>query len=460
MRDEPLSQNVWPTALVRQAQAGDRAAFDRLAGHYRPLVRALAFVRTGDRAEAEDLVQDVLLNAWRKLPALHDPAKFLPWLKAIAANACHSWFRRARPASLSDPDHERLHAPGLPPLDALLARERERELHRALVAIPEANRTALLMHVWGGYAYEEIAAVTGVRVTTVEGRIHRAKKQLRCLLRDEGAEFLGGTPRRKKAKDASLGQRRTAMPTEVSTADTPASSQPLALALFAYQFATLIEAGISLVRTINSLREAPAPYGEAAGALQTWVEQGQTLSKAMQESPELFPPFYIALVRAGEVGGVLEETLRRAADLMTKEWRLTRRRPKGEPPLSLVLPTGRDAPSNWEDLTGYARLVTRLLFCETFGLLLRSGVPILQTMEIVADLLPQTQRDKMWEAREAIRAGDRMDPGRFGILPRFAVELMAAGEEHGMLDLALERAANVFEHELECRFPDAPGRQV
>ena len=452
MCDEPRALTAWPAEWVRQAQAGDQAAFDHLAAHYRPLIRALAFVRTGDGAEAEDLAQDVLLSAWRKLPALHDPAKFLPWLRAIAANACHSWFRRSRPASLSAPDAGRLLAPELTPLDALLARERQRELRRALVRLPEANRTALLMHIWGGYAYEEIAAVTGVRLSTVEGRIYRAKKQLRRLLRDEDATFLGGPPRPQ--------HRRTPMPDTLPTTEGHDTPPALALVLFTRQFTTLVDAGISLVRTFSILQEAPSPYDEAARELQEQVEQGATVSHVMTERPALFPRFYVALVRAGEVGGVLDETLRRAADVMSKEWRLARRRPAGEPPVFLVLPAGRDVPDDWESLTGYGRLVTRLLFCETFGLLLRSGVPILQTLETVADLLPPAQKAKMREAREAVRSGDRINLGRLGILPRFAVELIAIGEEKGTLDSTLEQAAAIFEHELECRFPGAPERQV
>lgn len=447
---EPTSQIAWPSALARQAQRGDRAAFDRLAGHYRPLLKALAFVRTGDMAEAEDLAQDVLLRAWRKLPGLHDPDRFLPWLRAIAANACHSWFRHVRPASLSAPDCGRLPAAGETPLEALLARERQRELRRALVTIPEANRTALLMHAWGEHSYEEIAAVTGVRVTTVEGRIHRARKQLRRLLRDDGAEFFG-EPRRARSEKEPVKERTTTMADEIPTASPQALSQPLALVLFTYQFTTLIDAGISLVRSFDILREVPAPYGEASGELQTQVEHGETLSRAMAEQPALFPKFYIALVRAGEVGGVLDETLRRAADLMTKEWRLARRRPDQEDALFLVLPAAKNLPGEWDEMTGYQQTMTRLLFCETFGLLLRSGVPILQAMEIVADLLPATPRQKMLDAREAVRAGDRWALESLGLLPRFALELIAIGEERGTLDLTLEQAANVFEHELECR---------
>lgn len=75
----------------------------------------------------------------------------------------------------------------------------------------------------------------------------------------------------------------------------------------------------------------------------------------------------------------------------------------------------------------------------------------LRTMEHVATLLPGAQRDRVLEARERVKAGDRMDPARFGFLMRFATEMIAHGEEAGTLDSTLDRAAKVFGHELECR---------
>lgn len=182
------------TSLVRRAQAGDRAAFDRLAEQYRAALRGLAFVRTGDLGEAEDLAQEILTRAWQCLSGLQNPHSFVPWLKRIAANACHSWFRRSRPwpPSLTTDDGDALLPDPRPtPLETLLASEKQQTLRRALAALPDANRVALLMHVWGGYGYDEIAAFTDVPLTTVEGRIYRAKKQMRVLLRDQGAEFLG-----------------------------------------------------------------------------------------------------------------------------------------------------------------------------------------------------------------------------------------------------------------------------
>ena len=192
------------TELVRRAQAGDRAAFDRLAEHYRPALRAMAFLRTSDREAAQDLAQEALTRAWEALPALREPAAFLPWLKRIAARACLSWHRPARPEplSLDTEGLSRLPAEAaLQPLAVLLARERQRALRQALAALPDANRVALLMHVWEGASYEEIAAFTGVAVSTVEGRLYRARKQLRRLLSDDEDALLGCPARRWWASD-------------------------------------------------------------------------------------------------------------------------------------------------------------------------------------------------------------------------------------------------------------------
>lgn len=449
----PISElNGKEALLVRQAQAGDMAAFDRLAGHYRASLLAHAFLRTGDMEAAEDLVQEVLTRAWQKLADLHEPAAFVPWLRVITANACRSWYRRARPwtASLDDEAGSQPLTDRRPqPLDALLAREKQRALRQALVALPYANRVALLMHVWGEYSYQEIADFTDVPVTTVEGRIHRAKRQLRRLLRAAGGEYAGEPA---PARSTQSGRK----PMNQPHAPAPASGYPvrsLALVLFSHQLSTLLDTGVPLVRSLEALEEAPPPYGAAARELRRRIEQGETLSAAMADHAELFPAVYRSLVRAGEVGQVLEETLRRAAELMTKEWKVARSYPDRAAPIFLINPGGSSLPDDWNALTEYQRTVLRALFCETFGLLLASGIPIMQTMRILADLLPSALAERLLAAVTAVGEGKPMfaqlEP--LGILPRFAIELIAVGEQTGHLDAALERAAEVFLHELECR---------
>jgi RNA polymerase sigma factor (sigma-70 family) len=450
MDHRPSSQESDPEAdLVRRAQRGDRAAFDQLARHYRASLLALAFFRTSNLEAAEDLVQEVLTRAWQKLPTLEEPASFAPWVRTIVANACRSWYRRspAGTGSLDAESESRTVADRRQqPLEVVLAQERQRLLRRALAAIPEANRLALMMHVWGDYSYKEIARFTGVEVTTVEGRIHRAKRQLRHLLRDEGVGFLG-EPRRRVAGKQAYRRRLMSDTTRQDLA------QPLALVLFSHQLATLLDSGMSLINSLEILQEAPAPYGDAAQVLRTEVERGGTLSRAMADRPELFSSFYRGMVRAGEVGRVLEETVRRLADVMTKEWKLARGRLRHEESLFLINPGGKPLPHDWADLSDYQRSVTLALFCETLGLLLVSGVPVLQAMEILAELLPPAQREALLAAGEEARRGERITLGleRLGILPRVALELIALGEEAGNLDFTLEKAADILLHELECR---------
>jgi MSHA biogenesis protein MshG len=109
-----------------------------------------------------------------------------------------------------------------------------------------------------------------------------------------------------------------------------------------------------------------------------------------------------------------------------------------------------------DDLSDYQRTTLLALFCETFGLLLVSGVPITQAMRTLAELLPAAIKGKkMLATLEALTEREWLPVGRsmeqLGILPRFALEMIAIGEEGGHLDGALERTAEVFRHDLECR---------
>lgn len=444
--------------LAECAQGGDRAAFNELARHHRPLLFALAFLRTSHREEAEDLVQEVLLRAWQSLPTLQDPRLFLPWLKAIAANAYTSWHRRARsvPAALGAEATATLIADKGRPLELLLQRERQRELHQALLALPEANRVALLMYAWGGASYEDIAAAAGVPATTVEGRIYRARRQLGRLLRDATTDQPGDTrrPRAERGHTVSRTRGETMTPTQPHTDQTHAASpdhaQPPALALFTRRLSSMIDAGISITRALDVLTEAPPPYGQEAREIAVKVEAGATLSEAMSDRPDLFSAPYVLMVRAGEVGGILEETLQRMVKVMTKEWQLARRRPSAEEPLLLLHPTGTPYPQDWAGLSPYQRTVTLVLFFETFAMLLQSGVPILRTMDTLTPLLPPTQRAGWAQVRQLVTEGEPMISGmeRMGIFPRFALAMTSVGEVAGTLHTIFYRLSEAFEDDL------------
>lgn len=452
-----LEQDWLSVNLVHRAQAGDSNAFDHLAKHCRPLLFALAFVRTSHKDEAEDLVQDVLIKAWQKLPSLVDAASFLPWLKTVMANACISWYRRScsRPESLNEEFARLLVAEQGLPLKTLLEQDRQRELQQALLILPEANRLALLMHIWGHVSYDDIATFTGVYASTVDGRIYRAKRQMRRLLYDGGAEFLGEEHRPWQpapALDELSPKRRKRMPSTKPTAMTDTWERPLTLVLFTRRFSLMLDAGVSLLRALEILQEMPSPFGEATTQLRAKVERGEYLSQAMADRPDLFPPVYIGMIRAGEVGHVLEETVQRLKKVIAREWNLANRCPSNEAPLFLLLPADKAVPGKWAEMSAYQQTVTLSLFFETFGTLLQSGVPIVQAMHTVADLLPQASQEGWIQVIRCVYpAGELFSPEmkRMGIFPDFAVEMILIGEKSGSLDAMMHSLAESFDDDLK-----------
>ncbi len=99
------------------------------------------------------------------------------------------------------------------------------------------------------------------------------------------------------------------------------------LAIFCRQFSTMIDAGVSLVRALDVLGEQTTnpKLKRIIRDIQTEVESGQTLSRAMQKYPKVFNNLFIGLIRAGEVGGVLEEALQRLSHFLEKDMELRRK---------------------------------------------------------------------------------------------------------------------------------------
>jgi type IV pilus assembly protein PilC len=99
------------------------------------------------------------------------------------------------------------------------------------------------------------------------------------------------------------------------------------LSVFCRQFSTMIDAGVSLVRCLNVLAEQTqnARLRRIIMDIQKEVESGQTISKAMSKYPSVFNNLFIGLVRAGEVGGVLEETMQRLSQFLEKDVELRRK---------------------------------------------------------------------------------------------------------------------------------------
>ena len=162
--------------LARACQGGDSAAFAELVQRYERLVFKIAWQKTHNRADAEDVTQDVFMHAFRSLPRLRDPQAFLGWLIAIANNRAYRFFR-SRQSKLATHEEAR--------------QEQERENTRSVKepgdpqvvelvrSLPEEYRIALTMKYLEGCSYHEIGERLSMSFHQVDYLLRKAKRALR-----------------------------------------------------------------------------------------------------------------------------------------------------------------------------------------------------------------------------------------------------------------------------------------
>ena len=168
---------------VREARAGNAAAWDALFRRYQLPLYVYIFELVRDEQTSLDIVQETFINAARYLGNLRDDAKFGSWLFGIAHQKCiQRWRKQAREEMLRD---EFANAPvqfETAPDDLLIREEEEAEFMRLLNELPPPQRSVLLLHFVEEFSLEEISGITGVSLGTVKSRLHYAKKSLKKLL--------------------------------------------------------------------------------------------------------------------------------------------------------------------------------------------------------------------------------------------------------------------------------------
>lgn len=158
--------------LVRQARGGDAEAYAALVRRFQDAVFATAYQTVLDFEAARDLAQDTFVRAYETLGQLHDPACFPGWVVRICRNLSVSWLRRPERHWVS---LDQVHVSTRDPASSAATRDL---VTRALSTLPEDNRLALSLFLVNGYSYGEIAQLTDASLTTVKGRIERAKRKL------------------------------------------------------------------------------------------------------------------------------------------------------------------------------------------------------------------------------------------------------------------------------------------
>jgi RNA polymerase sigma-70 factor (ECF subfamily) len=183
--------------LVEAFQSGDLHAFDELVLRHQNRVINLCFRMLGHREDADDCAQETFIRVYRSLKKFKFRSAFSTWLYRIAVNTCKnrlasSAYRRDRETVPlgTRPDDEGEYRPreigdcSFTPNGALERKEREERIQRTIDALPDDQRTVVVLRDIEGLTYEEISGITGLNLGTVKSKIARARGRLRETLKD------------------------------------------------------------------------------------------------------------------------------------------------------------------------------------------------------------------------------------------------------------------------------------
>ena len=174
---------VGDRVLVLRAQDGDIGAFELLVDRYQGRLFRIAYLTVGDRQDSEDIVQESLLLAWRRLHLLDDPDAFRSWLSRISSRrATDVARRRQRRATEAQPTEvlERRgdERPGSDPAHATQVNVQLQALARALGMLDPGLRSCWALREVEGMTYREIATILQITEATARGRLARARARV------------------------------------------------------------------------------------------------------------------------------------------------------------------------------------------------------------------------------------------------------------------------------------------
>ena len=176
--------------LVRRVGAGDGPACAALVDRHLSRILGLAGRMLGNRAEAEEVAQEVFLRVWQQAGRWRaGEARFSTWLHRVAVNLCQDRLRRRRETSLEaagDPP-----SPDPPPEAALQRDAVVARVGAALRQLPERQRTAILLSHYQELGNVEAAAVLGVSVEALESLLARGRRRLKELLAGDVGDLMG-----------------------------------------------------------------------------------------------------------------------------------------------------------------------------------------------------------------------------------------------------------------------------
>jgi len=172
--------------LVINAQKGDKTAFTELVRRYRSATYAAAYVHLRDHDEAEDITQDALLTAYKKITSLAQPCKFGSWLCTISARKAKRRREQIKKGMENSQAivEEQMISNEYDVWEALEAGEMHRVVSGLVAELSQLHREAIELYYFQGYTMAEIAKFLDVPVGTIKRRLYDAREKLKDMLSD------------------------------------------------------------------------------------------------------------------------------------------------------------------------------------------------------------------------------------------------------------------------------------
>lgn len=191
---ERLQEADQDSIIVKQVQAGDVAAFDRLILKYRERLYGVIYHMTSNREDASDLTQDAFIKAFQAINRFQGQSSFFTWLYRIAINATLSHLRKNKFKSFLSLDTVNSEEPVSQELISALTdktgadrdafvKELQEKLNEAMQKLSIKHRTVITLFEIDGLSHQEIADVMDCSVGTVRSRLHYAKQLLQAEMK-------------------------------------------------------------------------------------------------------------------------------------------------------------------------------------------------------------------------------------------------------------------------------------
>ena len=178
----PVTSYAADVRLAERCRAGDLAAFEDLYRTHGGRLYAVAYRMLGHADDAEDMLQEVFLTAFRKIASYRGDSSLGTWLYRLGVNVCLDRLRSKARRNELRTDALEADDPPLQHGDRGLSVVHRLDLERAIRDLPDGCRAAFLLHDVEGFEHREIASLLGIAEGTSKSQVHKARRRLRSAL--------------------------------------------------------------------------------------------------------------------------------------------------------------------------------------------------------------------------------------------------------------------------------------